>query len=241
MKSKADMIILLILIVSVIVCSVSFFSAHAEINLKLAPITGPVTGKGLDTLVSISLSRSSLAITTINNTDYPSYELLYKNGLDNSVIQSGSFDYVNGIFQRVPTNIKNEEQLYAFTTNKLILDPSHRMQIKTKTIHIVPSLDAFILKSELQKINDTRIIYKDISISNDCKSATMTSTNWLSLLPKLIYFLRSNCNEDLKLFETFDIIKDNVTEIDITTTANYQYQQWLKEAKEKSKTEFLIK
>lgn len=199
--------------------------ADAEsINLKLQPIKGPVQGPYLDHTIVISLSNSCLASIKLNNTTCPSNDILRQ--LDTSKSQSGVFTTIDTITQRKQNNLENEERLYSFEDNNIIVDGSFRLQIKFKTIYIVPSLDHFLDKTNLTKQNNTRIVYKDLNVDEKCRVATMSAKDWKKTLPHAISYLRSNCNDKFIMLEYRDVILDQITEFDITTSQKYKEDEW---------------
>lgn len=224
----------------ILLCFTVPYFVYGDINLELSPINGSITGKYYDATISISLSDSCIALNTLDNSPCPSYKLLYDNKLDTSKIQSGEFKVIDGIFKRKASNIKNEEQLYAYEPYNLILDPSYRMQLKTKTIYLVPSLDSYIPQDAKIKVNNTRTVFMDRIIDDNCRIATLSSTNWKFTLADTIYLMRNNCDTKYTNMITKEIITDNSTEIDITTTSQYKYNQWLQDAIERSKKTILI-
>lgn len=226
--------------ISLFFCLGLFLIANAEtINLPLAPITGPIQGPYQDSAITVSLSNSCLTSLKLNYTTCPSNDILKQ--LDTSKTQSGTFQIIDGITQRKQNNLANEERLYSFDNNPIIIDPSFRLQIKFKTIYIVPSLDNYLKPDSMKKENNTRITYKDLAVDDRCRTATISASEWQKTLPNAISYLRSNCNDKFILLEYRDITVDKITEIDITTTASYKYNKWLEEAKKSSKSTFLIK
>lgn len=220
--------------------TISIIEVQADVNLPLKPITGPIQGNYLDSAVTISLSKSCERLVSLNSTTCPSYFFFLDQKLDTSLVQSGKFEYKDGLLKRKHVNLINEENLYSFKANHIIVDPSHRLMLKIKTIEIVPSMESYLLPSDMIKQNNTRIVHRDIFIDDKCHKIVIAGKTFLKTIAEIIFYLRSNCDPNLKTFTNYDIITDNQTYIDITTTSEYKYQQWLLKAKQISKADFLI-
>ena len=68
-----------------------------------------------------------------------------------------------------------------------------------------------------------------------CDNAIISADDWLRLLPDTIYFMRNGCGEQYTTIDIIETFEDKVTEIDITESAAWQYEQWLAETKEACK------
>lgn len=231
--TKSNLLTIGILII-VSILTIIWVNANAEsINLPLQPIQ-PLNPAFRSDIVGITLSKTSIALIKNNSTTIPSYEKLIELGYDNSKPISGKFIFKNGYLQREFTKANNELVYYLNNKNLTIVDPSEKLSKKIKIIIIEPSLKSYFLKSEMTKTDNTRIIHKDRFVNTTCTIATVSSSNILITLPDTIQYLQNNCSGELK--DTKDIIIDNVTKTDISTSQKYKEDKWKQETKSNYKT-----
>ena len=163
----------------------------------------------------------------------PTYAGLLALNLDSSKKESGIFSFFNGYYHRGSPLLKNDDKLYDLNSYNIIIDPSPVMTKRIKTITIQPSLNNFLLDDGSIKINNTRIIHKDRYVDN-CSHATISAVTWINTLSDTINYLRNGCVGTL--LNSVDNFTDSTTVTDITTSAKWKHDQWIKEAKEKYKT-----
>ena len=207
----------------------------------------------------IGIELSNTCITMIKNnftTTCPSYEDLL--GLDSSIQEySGKFITTDGFFHRDKTQYKNSWKLYENDPIiRIIVDPPVGMSERIKTIILKPNFGTYILTDSKQQesmfeyidkiissgVNKTKtisvlnqtqqygkILYHDRYVDN-CKDATINADVWKSLLPQTIHHLRTDC--EFTSFNNKEIIYPNRTNIDLSSSPNYKYQEWLSQTKE---------
>ena len=78
----------------------------------------------------------------------------------------------------------------------------------------------------------SRIIYHDRYVDEYCKHAVINADKWLMLLPDTIDYMRNNCDESHTSFNHKEIVIQNLTNHDITTSQKYKDEQRLKYIKE---------
>ena len=84
----------------------------------------------------------------------------------------------------------------------------------------------------MKTIDGKRVLGKE-RIINDCYTAKISVDNWKKLLPDTILTFRNGCQSaEISDTESFEMPK---TEIDVWSSPNIQYSQWLLEAKERCK------
>lgn len=231
--TRSNLLTIVILII-VSILTIIWVNANAEsINLPLQPIQ-PLNPSFRTDIVGITLSKTSVAMVKTNSTSMPSYEKLIELGYDKSKTISGKFIFKNGYLQREFTKANNELVYYQHDTNITILDPSEKLSKKIKMIIIEPSLKSYILKTDMIKNNDTRIIYKERYVNPNCTIATISSNNILVTLPDTIKYLLNNCTGELS--DIKNIIIDNKTKTDISTSQKYKEDKWKQETKSNYKT-----
>lgn len=211
----------------------SLLSIALALMVSISPIyAAPLPKDNLT--IGIQLSRSCQTMIQANITSTcPSYAELYELGLDDSLPGTGDFQYDdNGYFHRGPQQYKKVHELYRYDDYHIILDPPAEIAARTKLIIINPDLPVYIPIGEYVKENHQRVLAYDRYVEG-CHMATITSKNWSDLLADTIYYLRNNCTHTV--FDTRTIIEDHITTFDITTSAKYKHDKWVKESIENCK------
>ena len=175
-------------------------------------------------------------------------------------------DENTGFFHRGEPLQKNSWRLYDFeNSTRIFIDPPSGMSTKVKLITLVPNFDNYslagdmFLNNEFDFLNDTktvtsgnntkeipfnwqnqtqesgRVVYHDRYVKN-CNSAVIDSKDWHALLVDTINYLRNDCDPEFTEYKEREFIPINNTKIDITTSPNYQYDKWLKNAMNLCKT-----
>jgi len=224
--TKANIGIIVIIIITSILTIVWSSANATSINLPLEPITGSINGKYLNQVITIEIQKSCIISKTC-----PSYDFLLKQKLDTSKIQSGKFSNKTGIYLRETTQISNEIYLYSFEPYQIILNPSYSLAVHSKLIRIVPSLDNYILDDGLNKINNTRILHTLRYTDTQCTESIISGKDWLKTLADTISFMRNNCNQKFTLIDDTKIIIDNQTQLDYTTSQKYKEDLWKEQIK----------
>ncbi len=186
-----------------------------------------INGTGKGKLVGIELSNTCIILNQFDNSKCPSYQDL--NFLDSSNEEiSGGF--VNGT--RLPSPVLESWRYYDVDKiDRVFVDPPQGMSDRIHMITIVPSLDNYTLNSDMGNGTD-RFLFHDRYIDK-CKKAIISASVWLELIPITLFDFRNNCIDSD--FEEREVIPINQTEIDITTSPNWKYNQWLNESKNKCK------
>ena len=205
------------------------FIRENEIKLIIPPepikIENPDLS-GLTRLVGVELSSSCLLVSACPT--YFDLSLLDSSNQDVSGKILESLDYRRG-----PAQLKESWRWYDTTDNpRVIVDPPNGMGERIKMITIIPNFDHYTLTHDMIE-NNTRVIYQDRYIEH-CRKAVINADVWKELLPITLHDLRTDCIEKSE-FDERKLIPINKTEIDITTSPNWQYQQELAEIKERCK------
>ena len=170
----------------------------------------------------ISLSACQI-LNQFNNSQCPTYADL--EFLDSS-IQYVSGKFVNG--SRQPSPYLDSWRYYDYDkTERIFVDPPQGMADRIYMIRILPSLDNYLLNNNLG--NETeRYVYHERFIDK-CKNASISANDWIKLITITIHDLRHGCNDSE--FIEIEVIPFNKTEIDLTTSPNWQYNKWLSQSK----------
>ena len=163
----------------------------------------------------------------------PTYEDLYS--LDTSITSiSGKFSYHDGFFHREKTGYQDSFRAYDNDDKiRILVDPPQNEGIRIKMITIEPNLGLYTDKGFTTKITDGKRVMGNERIIKNCYTATITADNWKMLLPDTIFTFRNGC-ESAEIEDTleFDMPK---TEIDIWSSPNVQYAEWLLKIKQTCK------
>ena len=145
---------------------------------------------------------------------------------------------------------------------RVIVDPPNGMSERIRTITIQDNFDVYFLPdsqkmkqnyiilnntrddnstfSSIEKTNpvqvwdDTasRVIYHDRYVDKTCKHAVINAEKWKMLLPDTIDYMRNNCDESHTSFNHKEVVVQQLTPQDITTSQKYKDEQRLKWIKE---------
>lgn len=184
-------------------------------------------------LIGIELGANCIAMAKLNMTSCPTYEDLYS--LDTSITSvSGKFSYHDGFFHREKTGYQDSFRAYDNDDKiRILVDPPQNEGIRIKMITIEPNLGMYTDKGFTTKITDGKRVMGNERIIKNCYTATITADNWKMLLPDTIFTFRNGC-ESAEIEDTleFDMPK---TEIDIWSSPNVQYAEWLLKIKQTCK------
>ena len=191
-------------------------------------------------------------------TNCPTYKQLeYLDTSDISISGNFTTDE-NGFYHRGDEIVNESYKFYwEDTATRVFVDPPSSMVDKMKMIYIQSNFNTFIFpqdiaiddKFEIQITNKTDVYgentkfteYRDrvkiesfglVSYNDryidDCKIATINADDWQFLVEDTLHFMINNCDIDYTNFEEREITSPTKTEIDLTTSPNWVYQQWVK-------------
>lgn len=193
-------------------------------------IAQPVISATPFKVIGIVLSKTCIdSLQTKGNSSCPSYKtIINKDNSDYWV--SGSFGYVNGFYERLPTHVKQSFAWYNTKTNLTVLvDPPKDIIDKIPIIEIYSTLPMFADKhgTDLESINGNRTLHQYRFVT-DCKSLISIAYT-PQILDDTISYVQSGCTKTSLVTEIK--IAAPITKTDPTTSANWKYQQALKLAK----------
>jgi len=209
---------------------------NLENKLQYAEIDAPPSLSHFDRKIGVVLSKT--CITMIKNdipTTCPTYKDLVI--LDSSLTDvSGKFTTDDdGFFHRVEPGLKSSWRYYDHDTEiRIFVDPPYGMAERIKTISLQPNFDNYLVTEDLtqgdygSESQFATVVYHDRYIDK-CKYATINADKWELLLADTIHYMRNNCNPDHTSYYEREVINATKTEIDVTTSPNWQYQKWLEE------------
>lgn len=207
-----------------------------EEKLQHAEIYSPPSLAHFDRKIGVVLSQTCITMIKNDfNTTCPTYKDLVI--LDSSLTEvSGKFvTDDDGFFHRSEPSQINSWRYYDFDNEiRLFIDPPHGMAERMKLITLQPNFDTYKVTEDLtegdygSENQFGTVLYHDRYI-DDCKYATLNADKWEMLLPDTIHFMRNNCDRDHTSYQEREVINATKTEIDITTSPNWQYAQWLEE------------
>ena len=184
-------------------------------------------------LIGVQLSKNCITMAKLNMTTCPTYEDLLT--LDNSIREvSGEFSFHDGWFHREKSNYQDSFRVYDNDdTIRILVDPPFNEAARIKMITIEPNLGYFADQGWSTKLVDgKRVLGKD-RIINNCYTARISAENYNMLLPDTIFTFRNGCESaEIDDIIAFDMPK---TEIDVWSSPNIAYSQWLLEMKDKCK------
>ena len=184
-------------------------------------------------IIGIELSATCIAAAKLNMTTCPTYEDLLP--LDESFTEiSGKFSYHDGYFHREPSNYNDSYRAYETDDKiRIVLDPPFNEKSRIKMITIEPNFGYYSEPSISNHVIDGKRVLGKERIINDCYTARISVDNWKKLLPDTILTFRNGCQSaEISNTESFEMPK---TEIDVWSSPNIAYSQWLLEMREKCK------
>jgi hypothetical protein len=208
--------------------------------------------------VAVRLSQTCItALENGISSECPTYkQLVILDTSDTNI--SGKFTTdENGYFHRDKAPIDNSWRYYDLDDElRVFIDPPQGMAERVKTITIQSNFDTYFVQNDMtvdskyelvdfvingttyqkaktvqvyEKVGDFgRVIYHDRYVDN-CKHATINAEKWEMLLADTIHYMRNNCDEAHTSYQEREIIYANSTNIDLTTSPNWNYFQWLEE------------
>jgi len=162
----------------------------------------------------------------------PSYEELDVVFPDNTYYALGQLIPIDGIIQRGPPIYAHPEQFYKYSKETIIwLDPPEEVRKRIKVITIEPSLPPYKIGADSKKMDDYNIKFgKDRYINANCSEIKITAKNWLFHTGDAMNLLKHNCDLSVSNFDA--TISYNFTKSwqDISTSAKYKHDKWVKES-----------
>jgi uncharacterized protein YlaN (UPF0358 family) len=184
-------------------------------------------------LIGIEIGANCIAMAKLNMTSCPTYEELYY--LDSSITEvSGEFSHHDGYFHREKTGYQDSFRAYDHSDKiRILVDPPQNEGIRIKMITIEPNIGLYTDKGFTTKITDGKRVMGNERIIKDCTTAKISADNWKMLLPDTIHTFRNGCESaEIEDLIEFDMPK---TEIDIWSSPNVQYAEWLLKIKQTCK------
>lgn len=228
-----------------------------EFDFNNAELDRPPSLSHLDKKIGVILSKTCITMITNNiNSTCPTYKDLVQ--LDSSRTEiTGKFTTEDGFFHRGDPSVKNPWRYFDNDeTIRVFVDPPAGMIERVKLIEIHPNFDTYFLQNDMtvhdkfeyvdvkingtawskartvQSLNQTsefaRVVYHDRYI-DDCKHATINADIWKDLVADTIHLMRNGCDPSFSSYNEREVIAPDYTEIDITTSPNWQYLKWLED------------
>ncbi len=187
----------------------------------------------LTKLIGIDISRSCQTMLKNNFTSScVGYNLLRQLDSSNESI-SGGWIVEDGYTKRDVSVLENSWRWYDLSDDiRIIVDPPTGMTERIKMITLTDNFDTYFTITDMKLENNTRTWHEGRYVDK-CRTAIIDVNNWLMLLPDTIHYLRTNCE-----VTGYDELKsENMTlsNIDITTSPNYQAELKLIADKERCK------
>lgn len=213
---------------------------------------------GLAKNIAVRLSTTCItALENGLISECPSYKQLVILDTSDTKISGKFTTDDNGFFHRDKAPIDNSWRYYDLDDElRVFIDPPQGMAERVKTITIQANFDTYFVQNDMtvdskyelvdvvingttyqkaktvqvyEKVGDFgRVIYHDRYVDN-CKHATINAEKWEMLLADTIHYLRNNCDESHTSYQEREVIYANNTSIDLTTSPNWNYFQWLEE------------
>ena len=180
-------------------------------------------------LIGIELSANCISLAKLNAPGCPTYEDLYT--MDNSITSiSGEFSFHDGYFHRENTGYQDSYRAYDNDDKiRILVDPPQNEGIRIKMITIVPNFGYYADTSFATTVVDGKRMLGNERIIHNCYTAQISADNWKMLLPDTVFTFRNGCESaEISDRVEFDMPK---TEIDIWTSPNLAYSEWLLDMK----------
>lgn len=175
-------------------------------------------------------------------TDCPTYEqinLLYPDTSEPKI--SGGFSYDDDYYHREPTKVIKHYRYYEFHKEPITwIDPPGDVINKMPRIYIAAG--DFTYKIGKQTLTDTSYeVGNNRYVSSTCTEIIISAENWFFLLGDSVNHLLAGCTPESTNFDEIEIRKWQATKHDITTSAKYKLDKWVKESKELAKNYLIPK
>lgn len=191
----------------------------------------------------ISLSKTCL--TMLQNeleTDCPTYDeilVLFPDTTNQNVV--GGFKSIDGITQRGLPNVIHPERFYTHATESILwVDPPNDVRKKLIMIEINPSLPIYKTGKESLIMDDYSVSFgKDRYVNFNCSESKITAENWVFLTGDSLNLMKHNCDPIFTSFNSTVSLKFEKSYQDLSTSAKYKLDQFIKESLEKYKVSFI--
>ncbi len=193
-----------------------------------------LTPRDLDFGISISNTCYTMHKHNVSST-CPTYEAimaLFPDTSDQDV--SGKFIYKHNQLQRETPPMERSYNYYAFEDKThLFIDPGYETSKSLGMITIYSSLPDYPIQFQVGD-NKTLKIGTGRYIDN-CRNAVIDGKNWIFLVGDTIEYMRHDCEESYTLFKDTKVIQSSLSVVgafDITTSAKWLHDEFLKYVKE---------
>lgn len=171
-------------------------------------------------------------------TDCPTYDsimVLFPDRTDQRV--SGEFKIIDGVYQRgTPIHLNPWKYYYFAKEPTLWIDPPSDTRTRIKMIYIEPSIPEYKTGLESVKMDDYTLSFgKDRWINANCSEIKITATNWVFLTGDSLNIIKNNCNLSVSKFNGTVTKEFAKSYQDISTSAKYKLDAWIKLNKEACK------
>ena len=192
----------------------------------------------------------------------PTYKHLIQLDSSNTDISGKFTTDDDGFFHRGPEAVPNSYKYYWNDDQiRIFVDPPASMINRIKMIYIEPNFDTYTVPGDMtvhdefemltgnytkSMGNQTELVqyeyrdqtayfgtvlYHDRYIDR-CSEAVINANEWKKYMGDTIHLMRNNCDRTFTSFEERKVILPEYSVIDITTSPNWIYQQWLKHTEE---------
>lgn len=180
----------------------------------------------------ISLGKTCKTMLKNNITGCPSLEEISIPFPDNTNPKLGQLKIIDGILQREQSKLLHPERFYTYYTGSILwLDPPEEVRKRIKVVTIEPSLPEYKIGAESKQMDDYNITFgKDRYINANCSEIKITAKNWLFMVGDAMNLLKHKCDLSVSTFnatKTFNFVKSYQ---DISTSAKYKHDKWVKES-----------
>ena len=144
---------------------------------------------------------------------------------------SGEFIMKDNQLQRDRPRMDSHYDWYAFNENKtyLFIDPDFALQSQLSMIHIESRMGEYSLRDS---VDDNMRYVGEGRYIDSCREATIGAGNWIFMLGDTMEYLRHDCHPSFTLFNETKIIRKELVDHDITTSAKWihdKFLEWVKE------------
>lgn len=190
----------------------------------------------LKKLVGIKLSKSCITLIKNNfSNNCPTYKELSVLDTSEQKVTGKFVTDKNGFFHRAEPNFQNSWRWYDNDDKvRLIIDPPSGMAERIRMVTIENNFGVYFTSGDF-KIDDEGVRkYHEGRYISKCFTATISAERWGELLADTVNMLRTGCEETTQQDLFIEVLPR--TDIDITTSPNWQYTQWLNSSKDLCKT-----
>lgn len=200
----------------------------------------------------VGLSISKTCVTLLRNdipTNCPSYADLINLDSSNTDVSGEFVTEDDGWFHRGPSSYEESWRWYDYDDKiRLILDPPLTMSSRIPMVTIENNFGVYFAAGDhtinpvtlgngidsVGTYSDSKRTYHSSRHIDRCVEAVISADKWTTMLTDTIVMLRTGC-VNTTVQDRFEEYIPR-TEIDITTSPNWQYSQWVDAAKNSCKT-----